>query len=93
MVVTFYGSVVREVMAGYEQWGPVTGNCLHACRHNETTVAGYGLGGDRAELVQCDGDCRGLCRAWAAEGGRVTTAWFQAQLSGSVAQHWGGPAR
>jgi hypothetical protein len=56
---------------------PVTGACPHTCWHNAQTVIAWGPDMDRYELVACDAECGGECRAWIDGHGVVTSAWLQ----------------
>lgn len=69
----------------FSGYGPaaVTGECPHPdCPHNGLTVIAWGPDVDRYELMACDSECGGGCRAWVNGRGVVTSPWLRvAQVS------------
>lgn len=59
--------------------GPATviGPCPHtACPHNAQSTIAWGPDYTRYELVTCDAECDGQCRAWTDGGPMATTPWL-----------------
>lgn len=55
----------------------VVGPCPHdGCPHNAQSVIAWGPDYARYELIQCDADCAGHCRAWTDGGPVATSPWL-----------------
>jgi hypothetical protein len=67
--------------AGYEP-APVLGECPHVgCPHNALTTIAWGPDVKHYELVTCDADCGGNCRAWVNGRTVATTPWLKVDAS------------
>lgn len=69
----------------FSGYGPrqVIALCSHdECRHHALTTVAWGPDMARYELVECDADCAGNCRAWIDGRGVVTSQWLAVARSG-----------